>query len=104
MFHLSGILIYYKKIRRGLFLKQREQTNLSTGPLESLLRTFFQSQDVVSCFAKSPSCKGESINRFRFWILQEAMLEVKLNICPQVNFENLKDAIKNTGKIEIIVV
>lgn len=30
------------------------------------------------------------------------MLEVKLNICPQVDFEKLKDSIKNTGKIDII--
>ncbi|XP_078357107.1 uncharacterized protein LOC144641972 isoform X1 [Oculina patagonica] len=53
-------------------------------------------QDVVSCFAKDPSCKGESINRFRFWILQVAMLEAKLNICPQVDFKSLKDSIENT--------
>lgn len=57
-----------------------------------------ESQDVVSCFAKDPSCKGQSINRFRFWILQVAMLEAKLNICPQVDFKSLKDSIENTGK------
>lgn len=53
-------------------------------------------QDVVSCFAENPSCKGQSVNRFRFWILQEAMLEAKLKICPDVNYKCLKDCIKNT--------
>lgn len=57
-----------------------------------------ESQDVVWCFAKSPSCKGQSVNRFRFWILQEAMLEAKLKICPEVNYKSLKDRIENTGK------
>ena len=57
-----------------------------------------ESQDVVSCFAENPSCEGTSVNRFRFWILQEAMLEAKLNICPDVNYKSLKDRIENTGK------
>lgn len=56
-----------------------------------------ESQDVVSCFAENPSCKSPSVNRFRFWILQEAMLEAKLKICPDVNYKSLKDCIENTG-------
>jgi len=57
-----------------------------------------QSQDAVSSAAKNPSCKGTAVNRFRFFVLQEAMLEVKLKICPQVNYKSLKDCVENTGK------
>ena len=31
-------------------------------------------------------------------MLQEAMLEVKLKICPEVNYKSLKDSVENTGK------
>ncbi|XP_027047113.1 uncharacterized protein LOC113674817 isoform X1 [Pocillopora damicornis] len=54
-------------------------------------------QGVVDCFAENPSCQGQSINRFRLWILQEAMLEVKLKVCPRVNHEGLKDTSEKTG-------
>lgn len=55
---------------------------------------------MVDCFAENPSCQGQSINRFRLWILQEAMLEVKLKVCPRVNHEGLKDTSEKTGEIE----
>jgi len=60
---------------------------------------FVEPQEVLSCFAENPSCKGKSVNRFRQWILKEAKLEVKLNICPRVNYNNLKVSVGNTGKI-----
>ena len=65
------------------------------------LCTFLFLQEVLSCFAENPSCKGQSVNRFRQWILKEAKLEVKLNICPSINPKKLEESVSNTGKMAL---
>lgn len=57
-------------------------------------------QGVLSCFAENPSCKGKSVNSFRQWILKEAKLEVKLNICPNINPKKLEESVSNTDEAE----
>ena len=56
-------------------------------------------QNVSSCLAEHPSCKGPSVNLFRLWVLRETKLEKRLNICPDVDSKDLENSVSNTGKI-----
>lgn len=62
-------------------------------------RYFLFVQNVSSCLAEHPLCKGPSVNLFRLWVLRETKLEKRLNICPDVNSQNLENSVADTGKI-----
>lgn len=52
---------------------------------------------MVTCLAGQPKCGGELIEKFRYWMLQMAMMDKILGICKDIDYIALKSFVQESG-------
>lgn len=52
---------------------------------------------MVTCLASEPKCGGQLIEKFRYWMLQMAMMDNILGICKDIDFSKLKEGVQESG-------
>ena len=55
------------------------------------------SQRMVTCLASESSCQGELVEKFRYWMLQMAMLDNILGVCKNIQYSSLKSVVQESG-------
>ncbi|KAJ7379085.1 hypothetical protein OS493_018882 [Desmophyllum pertusum] len=56
----------------------------------------FRLQKMVTCLASEPKCGGQLIEKFRYWMLQMAMMDNILGICKDIDFSKLKEGVQES--------
>ena len=52
---------------------------------------------MVTCLAGEPNCGGELIEKFRYWMVQMAMMDKTLEICKNIEYNALKSVVQHSG-------
>ena len=52
---------------------------------------------MVTCVASEPKCGGELIEKFRYWMLQIAMMDSILGTCTDIDYNALKIVVQDSG-------
>ena len=52
---------------------------------------------MVICLASEPTCGGELIEKFRYWMLQIAMMDSILGTCADIDYSTLKSVLEDSG-------
>lgn len=52
---------------------------------------------MVTCLANEPECEGELIEKFRYWMLQMAMMDNILGTCKDINYTTLTSVVQESG-------
>jgi len=53
-------------------------------------------QQMVTCLANEPKCEGELIDKFRYWMLQMAMMDNILGTCKDINYNTLTSVVQES--------
>jgi len=56
----------------------------------------FRVQKMVTCVASEPKCGGELIEKFRYWMLQIAMMDNILGTCTDIDYSTLKSVVQDS--------
>ena len=72
-------------------------TFVINGSVIFFLPFFFLSQRLVTCLASEAKCSGELIEKFRYWMLQMAMMDNILGVCTDIQYSNLKTLVDESG-------
>ena len=51
----------------------------------------------MNCVTNEPKCGGELIDKFRYWMLQVAMMDKLLGTCKDIDYAALKGFVQETG-------
>ena len=52
---------------------------------------------MATCVASEPKCGGELIEKFRYWMLQIAMMDSILGTCTDIDYSTLKIVVQDSG-------
>ncbi|XP_078374891.1 uncharacterized protein LOC144658344 [Oculina patagonica] len=53
-------------------------------------------QKIVTCFTSEPKCRGELIEKFRYWIVQMTMMDKILGVCKDIDYTALKSIVQES--------
>ncbi|KAL9984203.1 hypothetical protein ACROYT_G006474 [Oculina patagonica] len=56
----------------------------------------YRIQKLMTCFTGEPKCRGELIEKFRYWIVQMAMMDKILGTCKDVDYTALKSIVQES--------
>ncbi|XP_078357352.1 uncharacterized protein LOC144642245 [Oculina patagonica] len=75
-------------------LKGYEEDLVATS--ESMKGFCFRQQKIVTCLTSEKKCRGELIEKFRYWIVQMAMMDKILGICKDNDYTALKSIVQES--------
>ena len=55
---------------------------------------------MVTCLSGVTDCHGQLIDNFRYWMLQMAMMDKILEVCPNMQYGGLKNIVRNTSMFQ----
>ncbi|KAL9984204.1 hypothetical protein ACROYT_G006475 [Oculina patagonica] len=75
-------------------IKGYEEDLIATS--ESVGGECYREQKIVTCFTSEPECRGELIEKMRYWGVQMAMMDKILGLCKDVDYTALKSIVQET--------
>ena len=58
---------------------------------------------MVTCLSGVTNCHGQLIDNFRYWMLQMAMMDKILEVCPNMQYGGLKNIVRNTSMFQYTI-
>ena len=58
---------------------------------------------MVTCLSGVTDCHGQLIDNFRYWMLQMAMMDKILEVCPNMQYGGLKNIVRNTSMFQYTI-
>ena len=58
---------------------------------------------MVTCLSGVTDCHGQLIDNFRYWMLQMAMMDKILEVCPNMQYGSLKNIVRNTSMFQYTI-
>ncbi|KAL9984205.1 hypothetical protein ACROYT_G006476 [Oculina patagonica] len=56
----------------------------------------YRVQNALNCSISQPKCRGELIDKFRYWVLQMAMMDKIVGTCKDVDYTALKSIVQES--------